>query len=280
MTLRFGFKTAQMHGLYNEGMLEGWLAADELGFDTCWAHDHLLNQNDTSTPEEEGWTILSALLAQTKRVKGGLLTGCNTFRHPAVVAKMATTVDRISGGRCIVGMGAGWMVDEHEQHGIELGTAGQRLRMLDEACQVMKALWTQERSTFAGQYYQLNQAYHEPKPIQKPYPWLLIGGKGEKVTLRITATHADEWNFSGGTVEEFAHKNKVLDEHCAAIGRDPATLARSAQFGPPAWTDAESLAEQARAFAKAGATHLIFQSPKPFSGDAARWVWDEVVRRI
>ena len=277
--LRFGIKTAQMGGLYAE-MREAWLEADRLGFDTAWAHDHLLNQNDVSAPEDEGWTALAALLALTTRIRGGLMVSSNTFRHPSVLAKMATTVDVISGGRLEVGIGAGWFEDEHEQYGIPLPPVGERIRRLDEACQILKALWTEPRATVEGAYYQVRQAYHEPKPVQSPHPPLVIGGSGEKLTLRVVARHADEWNMSKGTPEEFGHKCRVLDEHCRAVGREPAEIERSIQFAPPDVADPDGLATQARAFAAAGATHLIFTCPQPYSAQGARWLWDEVVPRV
>jgi F420-dependent oxidoreductase-like protein len=272
--VRVGIKVAQMTGLY-EGAKEAWLEADRLGFDTGWLHDHLLNQNDLSAPEEEGWTILTALLALSQRIRGGLLVTANTFRHPSVLAKMATTIDRISGGRLEVGLGAGWLAAEHEQYGIPLPPLRDRVRMLDEACQVMIALWTQQRASFEGEYYTIREAYHEPKAIQRPHPPLVIGAKGEKVTLRITAKYAAEWNYSGGTPEEFAHKSEVLDEHCAAIGRDPSTIERSTQFraGP----SAQELIDLSRAYIARGATHLIYTCPQPYSAEGARWLWNEVV---
>jgi len=272
--VRFGIKVAQMTGAY-EGIRDAWLEADRLGFDTAWAHDHLLNQNDLSAPEEEGWTILAALLALSKQIRGGLMVTANTFRHPGVLAKMVTTIDRISDGRVEVGLGAGWMVDEHEQYGIPLPPPGPRLQMLDEACQVMIALWTEPRATFEGRHYRLREAYHEPKPIQRPHPPLVIGGGGEKVTLRIVAKYANEWNFNGKTPEEFVHKQRVLAEHCAAVGRDPAEIERSVQFraGPSA---AEQI-EVGRQYLAAGATHLVYTCPQPYSAEHARWLWNEVV---
>ncbi len=275
--VRFGIKTAQMGGSY-EGMRDAWLAADELGFDTAWGHDHLLNQEDISAPEDEGWTALAALLALTTRIRGGLMVTANTFRHPAVLAKMCTTIDVISGGRLEVGMGAGWFEDEHHQYGLALPPPGERIRRLDEACQIMKALWTEPRATVEGEYYQVRQAYHEPKPVQKPYPPLVIGGGGEKLTLHVVARHADEWNMAKGTPEEFRHKCAVLDEHCRAVGRDPAAIERSIQFLAPA-SDAE-LAQQARDFVAAGATHVIFACPQPFNAANARRVWEQVVSRV
>lgn len=275
--LRFGIKTAQMGGSY-EQMRDAWLEADALGFDTAWGHDHLLNQNDPAAPEEEGWTILAALLALTRRLRGGLMVTANTFRHPAVLAKMATTIDRISGGRLEVGLGAGWFETEHQQYGLPLPPMGERLRRLDEACQVLKALWTERRATVEGRYYQVREAYHEPKPVQAPHPPLVIGGKGEKVLLRIAAQHATEWNLASGTPEEFRHKCRVLDEHCRAVGRDPAGIERSIQFLPEAMHG--DVAARARAFVAAGATHLIFTCPVPYSAEGARWLWREVVARV
>src|SRR5262249_53581240 len=152
----------------NEGMKDAWLEADHLGFDTGWGHDHLLNQNDDTLPEEEGWTILAALLALSKQIRGGLLVTANTFRHPALLAKMATTIDRISHGGVEVGIGGGWMEAEHSQFGVVMPSVRDRLRMLDEACQVMISLWTKEQSNFEGEYYQLRDARHEPKPFQQP----------------------------------------------------------------------------------------------------------------
>ncbi len=277
--LRFGIKVAQMGGLY-EQMEEAWLEADRLGFDTAWAHDHLLNQDDFSAPEDEGWTALTALLARSERVRGGLMVGCNTFRHPAVLAKMCTTIDRISGGRLDVGIGAGWLEEEHREYGIELPSAADRIRMLDEACQIMKALWTERRATVEGRYYQVREACHEPKPVQRPHPPLMIGGSGEKLTLRVVARHANAWNFNGKSVEEYRHKANVLSEHCRAVGRDPAEIEHSAQFQPPAPADVEAFARRLREYVSAGVTHLIITCPQPYSAAGARWLWKEVVPRV
>jgi F420-dependent oxidoreductase-like protein len=272
--LRFGIKTAQMGGPY-EAMREAWLEADQLGFDTAWGHDHLLNQNDPAATEDEGWTALAALLAVTRRLRGGLMVTANTFRHPAVLAKMATTVDRISGGRLEMGLGAGWFEAEHAQYGLPLPPVGERLQRLDEACRVLKALWTEPRATFEGRYYRVEGAYHEPKPLQRPHPPVVIGGKGEKVLLRIAARHADEWNIPSGTPDEFRHKCEVLDRHCRVEGRDPAAVARSVQFLPEAMTG--DVVARARAFVAAGATHLVFTCPVPYGAASARRLWRDVV---
>jgi alkanesulfonate monooxygenase SsuD/methylene tetrahydromethanopterin reductase-like flavin-dependent oxidoreductase (luciferase family) len=153
----------------------------------------------------------------------------NTYRHPAVVAKMAAQVDIISGGRLILGVGSGWQENEHDAYGIPFFTMRERLERLDEACHVMRSLFTERRSTYKGRFYQLNDAPLEPKAVQKPYPELMIGGGGEKVTLRIVARHADRWNIWGGP-KTAARKGAILDEHCAAVGRDPKAVTRSANM--------------------------------------------------
>jgi alkanesulfonate monooxygenase SsuD/methylene tetrahydromethanopterin reductase-like flavin-dependent oxidoreductase (luciferase family) len=138
-------------------------------------------------------------------------------------------VDIISNGRLLLGLGAGWQENEHEAYGIPFYTMRERLERLDEACHVLKSLWTQDRSSFKGRYYQLSDAPLQPKPVQAPHPELMIGGGGEKVTLRTVARHADHWNVWGGP-KVLAHKGRILDEHCAALGRDPERIRRSANM--------------------------------------------------
>jgi F420-dependent oxidoreductase-like protein len=197
------------------------------GWDGIWYADHFMpNADDTSTPWPEAWVTLAALGAQVPRLRIGTLVTGNTYRHPAVLAKMAATLDHITGGRVVLGLGAGWQENEHRQYGIPFFTTAERLARLDEACQVIRLLFTETRSRFAGRYYQLDDASLEPKPLQRPLP-LLIGGGGEKVTLRITARHADEWNV-WGTPATLRHKMAILDRHCEAVGRDPKSIRRSA----------------------------------------------------
>ena len=274
MALRFGIKVAQMGGSYAE-MREAWLEADRLGFDTGWLHDHLLNQNDVTQPEDEGWTVLTALFTQSRRIRGGLMVTANTFRHPALLAKIATTVDVVSGGRLELGLGAGWFEEEHRQYGLALPPVGERMRRLEEACRILKALWTEPRATVDGAFYQIRDAIHEPKPVQRPHPPLLIGTKGEKVGLRIVARHAQAWNMANGTPEEFRAKSARLDGYCLEIGRDPTMIERSIQFLPNAMDG--DLVARARGFMAAGATHLIFSCPLPYSAAGARKLWDDVV---
>lgn len=197
------------------------------GWDGIWYADHFMpNAPDTSPPWPEAWVTLSALGALVPRLRIGTLVAGNTYRHPAVLAKMAATLDHITAGRVILGLGSGWQENEHRQYGIPFYTVGERLARLDEACSVIRALFTQHRASFAGRFYQLEDATLEPKPVQQPLP-LLIGGGGEQVTLRITARHADAWNV-WGTPEILRQKMAVLDRHCAELGRDPKTIRRTA----------------------------------------------------
>lgn len=197
------------------------------GWDGIWYADHFMpNAPDTSAPWPEAWVTLSALGALVPRLRIGTLVAGNTYRHPAVLAKMAATLDHITAGRLILGLGSGWQENEHRQYGIPFYTVGERLARLDEACSVIRALFTQHRASFAGRFYQLEDATLEPKPVQQPLP-LLIGGGGEQVTLRITARHADAWNV-WGTPEILRQKMAILDRHCAELGRDPKTIRRTA----------------------------------------------------
>ena len=177
----------------------------------------------------ECWTTLASLATVVHRMRVGTIVAGNTYRHPAVLAKMAANVDVVTGGRLICGMGAGWQENEHQAYGLPFYTVGERLARLDEACQVLKLLWTREKATFAGRYYPLSDAPCMPKPVQQPHPELMIGGGGERVTLRIAAQHADHWNVWGGPAA-LAHKIAVLEEHCARVGRDPKQITRSANM--------------------------------------------------
>ena len=200
---------------------------ESTGWDGLWYADHFMpNADDTSTPWPEAWITLAALGAQVPRLRIGTLVAGNTYRHPAVLAKMAATLDHITGGRVVLGIGSGWQENEHRQYGIPFHTVGERLRRLDEACQVIKLLYGESKSSFDGRYYQLDNASLEPKPLQHPLP-LLIGGGGEKMTLKITAKHADEWNVWGNP-SLLKHKMQVLDRHCADAGRDPTSIKRTA----------------------------------------------------
>ena len=208
-------------------MLDAATLADRLGYDHVWTSDHLYaTVGDPHQPILDGWTVLAAWAALLPRTRLGLLVSANTFRHPAVVAKMATTIDHVSSGRAILGLGAGWFGLEHEAHGLPFGrSAGERLAWLDEAAAVIRPLLDGATVSHAGVRYRFDSVRHAPRPVQPRLP-LLIGGGGERRTLRTVAAYADVWNVFGSP-DVVARKAAVLDRHCAAVDRDPAAIERS-----------------------------------------------------
>ena len=227
--LRFGLKLSGQ-GTTIEELRDVWRIADDGGFDHCWDFDHFAGiGGDPELDVFEGWTLLAAMAEATSRVRIGCMVTGNTYRHPAVLAKTAVTVDHLSGGRLEFGLGAAWAEIEHTMLDLEFGTVGRRIARLDEACRMIKLLWTEERSDFEGRYYRLDGAIANPKPVQRPHPPIWIGGSGERKTLRVVAEHADVWNAAGGDPAEVARLSGVLDRHCADVGRDPAEIRRSVQ---------------------------------------------------
>jgi F420-dependent oxidoreductase-like protein len=228
-SLRFGLKLSQNATI--DELRAFWRLADEAGFDSCWVMDHF----ETLGPRDDGpifeaWTMLAAMAQVTTHTRIGCAVVGNTYRHPGVLAKMAVTVDHLSGGRLEFGLGAGWAQHEHDMLGLEFGTKNDRADRFEESVQIIRALWTQPRTTFEGRRYQLHDAVAEPKPVQQPYPPIWIGGSGPKRTLRIAAQYADVWNAAGGSPEEIAASSAILDQHCADVGRDPGEIRRSVQM--------------------------------------------------
>ncbi|MET0726999.1 MAG: TIGR03560 family F420-dependent LLM class oxidoreductase [Acidimicrobiales bacterium] len=204
--------------------------AEGTGWDGVYVADHFMGSGGEfgpdTTPNFEATAALAALAVATDRVRLGSLVLGSTYRHPAVVANWAATVDHASHGRLVLGVGAGWQENEHAQYGIELPPPGVRIARFEEACTVLRGLLREERTSFEGEHYRLTAAVAEPKPVQRPLP-LLIGGKGDRM-MGVVARHADEWNMWGlaGTIAE---RSAVLERRCEAVGRDPGTIRRSAQ---------------------------------------------------
>lgn len=205
--------------------------AADTGWDGVWIADHFMPSDPgpfpPQTPVLEAGSTVAALAAAVPRIRLGSLVFGNTYRHPAVLANIAATVDQVSGGRFTLGMGAGWQENEHRQYGIPLPPVGERIDRFAEALLVVRSLLTQPRTTFAGQHYQLADALCEPKPVQTPLP-LLVGASGEQRMLPLVARYADQWNC-WGLPDLIKHKSTVLDRHCASQGRDPAQISRTAQ---------------------------------------------------
>jgi F420-dependent oxidoreductase-like protein len=210
-------------------VLQRTLMAERLGYHSVWLQDHMWQLRTPELDHPEAIAAMAALAARTNRIRIGNLVLCNSYRNPALLAKTLSTIDDISGGRLEIGIGAGWFRREYEAYGYEFPSAGVRLAQLEEALQIMKLLFTQAAPSFEGRYYRIDRAYNFPKPVQKPHPPITIGGKGEKVLLRLVAHYADRWNAVVSDAQEFDRKLRVLREHCAAVQRDPQTLEISEQ---------------------------------------------------
>jgi F420-dependent oxidoreductase-like protein len=260
--MRVSFKTRPQHTEW-EPMRDFWLAADDIElYSTGWTFDHFYPIfSDPTGPCFEGWTMLAYLAALTRNLRLGVLVTGNTHRHPAVLANMAATVDVASGGRLEIGLGAGWSEEEHAAYGIPLPAWKDRFDRLEEACAVIDGLLTRERTTFHGRHYRLKDARCEPKPVQQPRPPLVIGGKGEKRTLRIAAGWADQWNYPGGEPQELERLIGVLRGHCADLGRDPAEIEVSVKA--EADIEPAAFSELTAAYREAGADHIIVHFPAP-----------------
>lgn len=203
--------------------------AEALGYDSVWVADHLFGiPGPEDTLFMECWTLLTALAVETSRVRVGTMTLCNGFRHPALLAKMAATLDVICGGRLELGIGSGWYEREFLSYGYPFPKASVRARQLDEALQILKHMWSEPTTNFAGAHYQIVDAPNEPKPLQKPRPPIHIGGDGEKIMLPLVARHADWWSYwMAATSDGFRYKLGVLERCCKEAGRDFASLKKS-----------------------------------------------------
>jgi F420-dependent oxidoreductase-like protein len=261
----FAVKTPPQHGTW-KAFLDVWRAADEIEvFESAWTMDHFY----PLTPPLDGthlesWTMLAALAQATKRLRLGCMVNGMHYRHPAVTANAAVTVDHISGGRFALGLGAGWFEPESKAYGIPLGTLKERHDRFDEGVEVIVSLLSNEHTNFRGRYYTLTDARCEPKPLQRPLP-IVIGGKGPKRTLRTVARFGHHWDMTTPeTPDNWKRLSRVLDEHCRAVGREPAEIRRSIHLMWPADADCRALADQARSFGEAGVDLVIFSMRGPY----------------
>lgn len=248
-------------------MLAVWQEADRIDtFHSAWTFDHFypINVPDTTGPCMEGWVTLTALAQATKRIRVGCMVTGTVYRHPAVLASMAASLDIISNGRLELGLGAGWSEEECEAYGIDLGTLTERFDRFDEACEVIQSLLTNEVTDFSGKYFTLKDARNNPPPIQRPHPPICIGGNGEKRTLPNVARWAQHWNYAAFDLEGFVQKREVLRQKCKEIGRDPSEIMTS--LHQP--VDADKLGELEEScvqFKEAGLDLMLFYLPPPHS---------------
>jgi F420-dependent oxidoreductase-like protein len=262
--MRYAIKTAPQLTTY-EAMLEVWQAADEIDlFESAWNFDHF--EPIIGRPRDadclEGWTTLAALAQATSRIRVGCMVTGIPYRHPAVLANMAATVDVISEGRLELGLGAGWNHDEANAYGIELPPLKERFDRFDEACQIIIGLLTQPQFSFPGEHYTITDAYCSPKGVQTPHPPITIGGDGPRRTLRAVARYAQKWNTPFTSPEVLAQKIEILAGHCADIGRDPAEITITAQSIHDPATGAGATADTCAALGDAGCDLVVIYIPE------------------
>ena len=268
MSPRFSFKVAPIDISWDD-MSAIWREADDVEFfDGAWLFDHFYPPRGPIRPMWESWTLLASLAAITDRLRLGVMVSSNTFRHPALLAHMATTVDQVSGGRLEIGLGVGWHEEEHAAFDINLGTASDRWSRFSEALEVVDGLLTQDLYSFTGEHFQLVEAQLAMRCVQKPRPPLVIGGIGPKRTMPLVARWADHWNyFNPGTEPEVLREHlERLAELCAEIGRDPAEIEVSVQIRSTA--DPAELTDMAGRYLAAGADHILVTAMPPADRDS------------
>jgi F420-dependent oxidoreductase-like protein len=300
MSVRFGVHTGLQHTSIPE-LRELWARIEAIGFDWISIWDHFYAADNSGDPQSlEAIASHTALAASTTRVTCGSLVYSAGYRHPAVLANAVATMDQVANGRIALGLGAGWLQNEYDVYGIRFGSAGERLRMLEEYVQCVRGLLTQERTTFVGEFFQLRDAMCEHKPIQARLP-IWIGGGGEKVTLRIAAQHADAWNVPFVPPKVWARKSAVLDEWCDKVGRDPADITRAVnvgmafsdealriQFGPMADAvkpgvltgSVQEIVDKVGAYVEAGAQWVIVAMRAPFDRDGLEQFASDVIPAV
>ncbi|WP_020660135.1 LLM class flavin-dependent oxidoreductase [Amycolatopsis benzoatilytica] len=285
MNPRFGILTAPMQTTYAE-LQQVWREADAIpSIEHAWLFDHLMPiAGDPDGPIFEGWTLLSALAAQTERLRLGLLVTSNRFRPPAMLAKIATTVDIVSGGRLDFGLGVGSRPShplarrEYDGHGLPYLETADAVGRFAEACTVIKKLWTEDKPfDFTGAHLQLTGAFGNPKPVQRPHPPFVIGGRA-RATLRVVAGHADVWNIPGGDLADVISRSAILDEYCAEIGRDPAEITRSIHL-PVSYDQPGAVREAIAGAVAAGVGHVVLGLPAPYPAGVAAWVAEELIEK-
>jgi alkanesulfonate monooxygenase SsuD/methylene tetrahydromethanopterin reductase-like flavin-dependent oxidoreductase (luciferase family) len=279
----FGIMTAPMQVDYSD-VVRVWREADTIPeLEHAWLFDHLLPiAGDPNGPIHEGWTLLSALAAQTQRLRLGLLVTSNRFRPPAMLAKIAATVDVVSGGRLDFGIGAGSRPShplarrEYEANGLPYHDFSHSVENLDESLTAIRRLWTEDEPfDFHGTHVDLSGALCNPKPVQRPHPPIMIGGRSAAL-LRVVAKHAELWNIPGGDIEDVRSRSAMLDRYCVEIGRDPATIARSI-FLPVSYDEPATTRGAIAEAIDAGFQHFVLGLSAPYPAGVAQWVTDEFI---
>ncbi len=261
-----------------------WQWFESLGFDSLWLPDHFFPTAGRDKPMFEAWTLLSGLALVTRRARIGILVSSNTFRHPAVLAKQAVTVDHMSEGRLELGIGAGWFVEEHEVFGLDFPETKELVDRYAEAVQLIDRYLTHDQSSYEGAHYRLDGAYNRPAPVQQPRPPLVMGAHGPRM-LKLVARYADTWN-SFAPVDELRRRNDQLTVYCEEIGRDPASIKRSMFYGvnqspeDDPWASTDAFEEFIGRYAEAGMEEFVLQPPKPERFDMVERIASNVLPRL
>lgn len=278
----FGIQTIQTW-TWSE-LRDRWTWFESLGFDSLWLPDHFVPTARPEGPMFEAWTLLSALATQVGRVRIGILVSSNTFRHPALLAKQAVTIDHISEGRLELGIGAGWFKDEHDMFGLDLQETGELVDRYAEALDLLDRYLSNDVTSFEGEFYTLREAPNRPASVQRPRPPLVLGAHGPRM-IRIAARYADTWN-SRGTPEEMRHRNDLMDEACAKYGRNPGDVKRSMLYvaaqmeDEQPWASVDAFEDFVGRFGRAGVREFLFQPPPPDRFDIIERVAAECIPRL
>lgn len=280
--IRFGIATGQNQPW--EKMVASWRQYEDLGFDSLWDFDHFVQPSQPEAPFFDGWTLLSALAACTRRARLGVLVTCNTFRHPSLLAKIAVTVDHVSGGRLDLGLGAGYYEPEHRMFGLDFPPTGELVSRFEEAIEMLDLLLRNDVTSWKGRYYQLDDAKFRPRPIQQPRPPLVIGAKKPRM-LRLCARHGDVWNAGVSSPREVRELGELLDEQCIAIGRDPSGLRRSVYFmttrlEPDPWSSMAAFEEVVESYRESGVDELILDPARPDQSGVMERIATELLPRL
>lgn len=284
-TTTFGICTDQNQPY--DVLAQRWRMFEELGFDSVWDTDHFNQPSRPTGPFFEGWTLLAALSVHTETIRIGVLVSSNTFRHPALLAQAALTVDHVSHGRLDIGLGAGWFEGEHQRLGVDFPKPRDRVARFREAVEVVDSLLRNETTTYRGAHYQINGGYVRPAPVQRPRPPLVLAAHRTRM-LRICAEYADAWN-SFGSVDEMAERSHILDEHCADIGRNPGEIRRSfygwaakmdEQGLPDPWASSDAFEEVVGRYREVGINEFIIDQPRLDQQDVLEEVATETIPRL
>ena len=282
MPRRFRFGICTDQNMPWEKTVERWQAFERMGLESAWLCDHLVQPSRPEGPYFEAWTLLAALAARTSTIRIGVLVTSNTFRHPALLAKEAVTVDHVSGGRLEVGLGAGWYEPEHRMFGIPFPETGELVGRFREAVELLDGMLSTDVSSYSGRYYRTEGARNRPAPVQRPRPPLLLGAFGPRM-LRVVARHADTWN-AFGTPQEMRERNQLLDQYCEEIGRDPESLDRSLYYWVPTvtqdpWASPAAFEDVLAPYVEAGMNQFLVDQPRDDQMDVLERVAADVIPR-